>query len=259
MSEFNASLDRFNTQINEMSSIVLEIADNLDEFHKGATAASISGNVVSAAGGVTAVVGACLAPFTFGASLIVSIVGVSVSALGSSTSVIAKIADFVKNKKSCEEVQNVIGNMKNTESLQSKAKKIKSVIIRLLYLKSVLDNGGANQPHTFFNADDFDFTAEASFEYSRLVGLFGSARAVSVGLATLSGIAQVATGVVSGLFIILDAFFIARDARDLNSGARTEAAKQMRETVHHFKRYRTQLYNFLSSCREFYEQLSNSN
>ncbi|XP_043926877.1 uncharacterized protein LOC122801480 [Protopterus annectens] len=258
INEFNASLDQFNTDVNEISSIILKIADYLDKFHKGATAVSISGNVVSAAGGITAVVGACLAPVTFGASLIVSIVGISVSAIGSGTSVIAKIADFAKNKKSCKEVQKMIEeNIKNhTESLQNKAEKIKPVIVRLLYLKSVLDEDNAGLSDTL---DVDGLAAEASFEYSRLAGLLGSARAVSVGLSTLSGIAQVATGVVSGLFLILDAIFIAQDAKDLHSGAKTDAAKKMREAVDCFNNYRKELHYFQSSCKEFYEQLLNSN
>ncbi|XP_043917860.1 apolipoprotein L1-like [Protopterus annectens] len=258
ISELDASLDQFNTQLIQISSAILIQADNLDEFHKGSTAASISGNAVSAAGGITAVVGACLAPFTLGASLIVSIVGISVAALGSGTTVIAKTVDFVKKKKLCKEFQSMIEeNIKNdTENLQNKVEKIKSVIDRLLYLKSVLDKDNACLPDTLLNVDDL--APEASFEFSRLAGLLGSARAVSVGLAALTRIAHVATGVLSGLFLILDAVFITQDAKDLHSGAKTDAAKEMRKTVDYFNTYKDKLYAFQLSCKEFYEQLLNS-
>ncbi|RXN34359.1 G2 M phase-specific E3 ubiquitin- ligase-like protein [Labeo rohita] len=52
------------------------ITDLLEEVHRKCTIGSLSGSVIGAAGGITAIVGAILAPFTLGASLIVTGVGI---------------------------------------------------------------------------------------------------------------------------------------------------------------------------------------
>ncbi|KAG2463104.1 APOL3 protein, partial [Polypterus senegalus] len=44
-------------------------------------------------------------------------------------------------------------------------------------------------------------------------------------------IAGVATGILAGLFLGLDVFFIAKDSMDLHKGAKTEFAKKVREVA----------------------------
>ncbi|RXN18503.1 serine threonine- kinase Nek4-like protein [Labeo rohita] len=61
------------------------ITDSLEEVHRKCTIGSLSGSVIGAAGGITAIVGAVLAPFTLGASLIVTGVGIGVSVAGGIT------------------------------------------------------------------------------------------------------------------------------------------------------------------------------
>ncbi|KAJ1168754.1 hypothetical protein NDU88_000668 [Pleurodeles waltl] len=51
----------------------------MDHFHHGTTIVSITGGAVSATGGITAVAGMMLAPFTFGASLIATEVGLVIT------------------------------------------------------------------------------------------------------------------------------------------------------------------------------------
>lgn len=73
------------------------IADKISDFHQKAKIAGITGGTTTAVGGVTAIAGLALAPFTFGASLVITAVGVGVATAGGITSASAAISDNVNN------------------------------------------------------------------------------------------------------------------------------------------------------------------
>lgn len=81
------------------------IADNISEFHQKAKIAGITGGTTTAVGGVTAVAGLVLAPFTFGASLVMTAVGVGVATAGGITSASAAISDNINNMHDRKKVQ----------------------------------------------------------------------------------------------------------------------------------------------------------
>ncbi|XP_030046196.1 apolipoprotein L domain-containing protein 1-like [Microcaecilia unicolor] len=109
-----------------------QIADNIDEFHYGATVASITGSAVSAAGGITSVVGLALTPFTFGASLIVTGVGLGVAALGGATSATATISDTVKDNKERKKVEELVQQYeKDMRDINKCLKSIEQLVQRI--------------------------------------------------------------------------------------------------------------------------------
>lgn len=73
------------------------MAEDISDFHQKAKIAGITGGTTTAVGGVTAIAGLALAPFTLGASLLVTAVGVGVAAAGGITSASAAISDNVNN------------------------------------------------------------------------------------------------------------------------------------------------------------------
>jgi len=73
------------------------IADDISEFHQKAKIAGITGGTTTAVGGVTAIAGLALAPFTLGVSLVITAVGVGVATAGGITSASAAISDNVNN------------------------------------------------------------------------------------------------------------------------------------------------------------------
>uniref|UniRef100_A0AAY4BRL2 Uncharacterized protein n=1 Tax=Denticeps clupeoides TaxID=299321 RepID=A0AAY4BRL2_9TELE len=77
--------------------ILHAIADDLNNFHKRAKIGGITGGTTAAVGGAAAIAGLALAPVTFGASLIVSAVGLGVATAGGITSASAAISDRVNN------------------------------------------------------------------------------------------------------------------------------------------------------------------
>uniref|UniRef100_UPI003AACE45B uncharacterized protein n=1 Tax=Centroberyx gerrardi TaxID=166262 RepID=UPI003AACE45B len=84
---------------------LLSIADNLDKVSKGTKIAGITGGATGALGGVAVAAGVILSPFTMGASLALSAVGVGVAAAGGITGASAAIAHKVnatQDKKKIE-------------------------------------------------------------------------------------------------------------------------------------------------------------
>uniref|UniRef100_A0A3Q1GJ22 Apolipoprotein L3-like n=1 Tax=Acanthochromis polyacanthus TaxID=80966 RepID=A0A3Q1GJ22_9TELE len=71
------------------------VADNLDKVSKGTKIAGITGGATTVAGGVAAAAGVILSPFTLGASLALTAVGVGVAAAGGVTGASAAIANKV--------------------------------------------------------------------------------------------------------------------------------------------------------------------
>ncbi|XP_031706499.1 uncharacterized protein LOC116385310 isoform X2 [Anarrhichthys ocellatus] len=84
------------------------IADNLDEFHHKAKIAGITGGTTTAVGGVTAIAGLALAPFTLGVSLVITAVGVGVATAGGIASASAAISDNVNNVQDRKKVEVVL-------------------------------------------------------------------------------------------------------------------------------------------------------
>lgn len=87
---------------------LLAVADAADDFHKKTVSAAMGGGVASVAGSVTTITGLILAPFTFGASIIVTAVGIGVATAGNITSATANITDTVHSNMDCKKVEKMI-------------------------------------------------------------------------------------------------------------------------------------------------------
>ncbi|XP_033852864.1 apolipoprotein L6-like isoform X1 [Acipenser ruthenus] len=223
-------LDRFETFQKYISELCV-IADGVDRFHKKATIASITGGAVSAAGGVTAIAGLILAPFTFGTSLIVSAVGLGVATAGGVTSASANISDTVSNSFDRKKVEKIIEGYQN---------EMKDISECLVFVKKGMDNmqrfdmskvndsmynqafpklGGALQKGTRVGGQINDIIQVV--QLARLTG----------GAATAVRVVSVASVVLSGLSVALDVFFIAKDSMELWKGAKTDFAAKIREVA----------------------------
>lgn len=87
---------------------LLALADAADEFHKKTVKAAVGGGVASVAGSVATITGLILAPFTFGASIIVTAVGIGVATAGSITSATANITDAVHSNMDRKKLEKMI-------------------------------------------------------------------------------------------------------------------------------------------------------
>ncbi|XP_077147372.1 uncharacterized protein LOC143808509 [Ranitomeya variabilis] len=222
--------DLLNT-IADCSTELLRIADDLDKFHRGATIASVTGSSVGLAGGITTIVGLILAPFTAGASLIVSGVGAAVAAVGGITGASASIADSENMKNKCSRVEEIVKTVNlEMDKFQKASKKLDSLITDISE-QQVVDG-----PHA---ARAVGRGAYAALEVGRLIQLGNVSATVARGAQIAARGAQVfgvVSGVLAGLFIFVDGFFIFKGSKDIHQGSKTEQAAKIRKCAEEIKK-----------------------
>uniref|UniRef100_A0A3P9MZ48 Apolipoprotein L domain containing 1a n=1 Tax=Poecilia reticulata TaxID=8081 RepID=A0A3P9MZ48_POERE len=213
---------------------LLSMADAADEFHKKTVTAAVGGGVASVAGSVTTITGLILAPFTFGASIIVTAVGIGVATAGSITSATANITDTVHSNMDRKKVETMIqGYQEEIEDIrkcmefvqegmntleewdfekysESAAKKALNHNI-----KHVMKEGGRAGKALMINTENLISTVQ-------VLGAAG-------GAAKAAQAVSVTTGVMSALFLALDIFFLAKDSHKLHKGAKTKFAAKIRQ------------------------------
>ncbi|KAK2913236.1 hypothetical protein Q8A67_001635 [Cirrhinus molitorella] len=213
---------------------LLALADAADSFHKKTVTASVGGGVASVAGSITTITGLVLAPFTFGTSLIVTAVGIGVATAGGVTSASANITDTVhsntdrkKVEKMIQDYQHEIKDIKECldflkagmEALEewNFEQYVDSISKRALNqnVKHVLKEGGRAGKSLLVNTDSLINTVQML--------------SVAGGAAKAAQVISVTTGVMSGLFLALDVFFLAKGSLELRKGAKTEFAAKIRE------------------------------
>ncbi|XP_076149828.1 uncharacterized protein apold1a isoform X2 [Alosa pseudoharengus] len=227
----------FNQRGAKLQQYILELlaqADAVDQFHKKTVSAAVGGGVASVAGSVATITGLILAPFTFGASIIVTAVGISVATAGSITSATANITDTVHAKMDRKKVEKMIQNYQdeikdireclefvqegmNTLDEWDFQKYADSVAKKHMTrnIKHVMKEGGRAGKALMINTDRLISTVQV---LSVAGGAAKAARAISV-----------TTGVMSALFLAVDIFFLAKYSHELRKGAKTKFASKIRD------------------------------
>lgn len=213
------------------------IADGLDKFSKNTKIAQITGGSTSAIGGVATITGLALAPFTMGASLIVTAVGLGVTTAGGLTSAGAGISSQVNNSMDRKKVEKIV---------QDYQEKMVDLNKCLTFIKQGIENlKKFNLMKMKKNAFNRDFPALTSSVYEDgamagkaiVINAFEIMRVVQI--ANVAGstaaravqIASMATGVLTGLFVGMDIYFVAKDSKELKKGAKSEFAAKIREVT----------------------------
>ncbi|RVE60963.1 hypothetical protein OJAV_G00166160 [Oryzias javanicus] len=213
---------------------LLAVADAADQFHKRTVSAAVGGGVASVAGSIATITGLILAPFTFGASVIVTAVGIGVATAGSITSATANITDTVHSNMDRKKVEKMIQGyqeeitvirecleflQEGMDTLQewNFEKYSESAAKKALNhnIKHVMKEGGRAGKALMINTDKLISTVQ-------VLGAAGGAAKAAQAI-------SVTTGVMSALFLALDVFFLAKDSHELRKGAKTKFASKIRE------------------------------
>ncbi|KAI3374681.1 hypothetical protein L3Q82_021258 [Scortum barcoo] len=204
------------------------IADGLDKFSKNTKIAQITGGSTSAIGGVATIAGLALAPFTMGTSLIVTAVGLGVATAGGLTSAGAGISNQVNNSMDRKKVEKIV---------QDYQEKMVDLNNCLKFIKQGIEN-----------LKKFDLIKMKKHAYNRdfpIANMAGSTAARAVQIASM------ATGVLTGLFVGMDIYFVAKDSKELKKGAKSEFAAKIREVA-------TQLHDGLVELNGIREELQST-
>uniref|UniRef100_A0A3Q3JJG9 Uncharacterized protein n=1 Tax=Monopterus albus TaxID=43700 RepID=A0A3Q3JJG9_MONAL len=211
-----------------VESILRTVADGLERVHQGTTIGSLTGGVIGAMGGITSIVGLILAPFTLGTSLIVTGVGVGVSTLGGAAAGASNITNMVNQSSDRKAVRSIIKEFEE---------KINAVVTWLQEIYNSLQE----IRNRFESADTIDRNSSENqlarlglragrglggiSELVRLVQVVNIGRIAAQATRAVR-VAETVTGVLSGLFIAVDIFFIAMDAKEIHHIRQAKAAEE---------------------------------
>lgn len=233
------------------------IADALDKFNKKTKIAQITGGSTSAIGGVATIAGLALAPVTMGTSLIVTAVGLGVATAGGLTSAGAGISNQVNNSMDRKKVEKIV------EDYQEKMVDLNKC---LKFIKQGIENLRKfdlirMKKHAYNR--DFPVLSSSFYEDGAMAGkaILINANEIMrvVQIANMAGstaaravqIASMATGVLTGFFVGMDIYFVAKDSKELKKGAKSEFAAKIREVA-------TQLHDGLVELNSIREELQST-
>ncbi|KAM3849510.1 apolipoprotein L1 [Diretmus argenteus] len=212
------------------------IADGLDKFNKNTKIAQITGGSTSAIGGVATIAGLALAPVTFGTSLIITAVGLGVATAGGLTSAGAGISNQVNNSMDRKKVEKIVEDYQEKIADLNKCMMfIKQGIENLRRfdllkmkkhaynrdfpaLNNIYEDGAMAGKAILINANEI-------MRVVQIANVAGSTAARAVQIASM------ATGVLTGLFVGMDIYFVAKDSKELKKGAKSEFAGKIREVA----------------------------
>ncbi|KAM9720007.1 apolipoprotein L1 isoform 3-T3 [Menidia menidia] len=233
------------------------IADALDKFNKKTKIAQITGGSTSAIGGVATIAGLALAPVTMGTSLIVTAVGLGVATAGGLTSAGAGISNQVNNSMDRKKVEKIVEDyQEKMVDLNKGLKFIKQGIENLRRFDLI-----KMKKHAYNR--DFPALTSSFYEDGAMAGkaILINANEIMrvVQIANVAGstaaravqIASMATGVLTGLFVGMDIYFVAKDSKELKKGAKSEFAAKIREVA-------TQLHDGLVELNGIREELQST-
>ncbi|XP_020504499.2 uncharacterized protein si:cabz01007807.1 [Labrus bergylta] len=189
------------------------IADNISTFHHKAKIAGITGGTTTAVGGVTAIAGLALAPFTFGASLIVTAVGVGVATAGGIASASAAISDNVNNMHDRKKVEMVL---EEYEAHLLDIGKIVHFVNQGLYKL---------RGHPFLRSGTQHYSKD--WEVRQAVQMISL---VDAPILRATEVTDEALAAVQGLFVGMDKYFV-KDSRELKKGCKKEVVSQIKEVA----------------------------
>ncbi|XP_077085801.1 serine/threonine-protein kinase Nek4-like [Siphateles boraxobius] len=218
MKSINAFNKAYDNNYKDIEGLVSEwgkITDSMESAHYNARAGSLTGSVIGAAGGITALAGLVLSPFTFGASLIVAGVGVGVGVAGGVTGAAANITDTVQQKsfrESLEQIQQKYESV--SKPIFTPLNTLRKVLRKITKFKVFFGNPAVDNVRMACNVDKRN--------------VFGGAQLVNLGLLAnvsrivtrTAGVGRVAaeavSGVLGGLLLIADVAFIVMDSADIH-------------------------------------------
>ncbi|XP_050958142.1 serine/threonine-protein kinase 3 [Labeo rohita] len=208
----------YNKHFKDIGDLVSEwgrITDSMESAHYSATAGSLSGSVIGAAGGITALVGLILAPFTLGASLIVTGVGVGVGVAGGVTGAASTITNTVQQKsyrESLEQIQQKYNSV--SEPILTPLNTLRKVLRKIAKFNVFFGNSAFDNVQISCNLNKRNVFCAIQLMN---LGLLANVSRIATQTARVGRVvAEAVSGVLSGLLVIVDVAFIVMDSVDIH-------------------------------------------
>ncbi|KAF4111661.1 hypothetical protein G5714_008692 [Onychostoma macrolepis] len=197
--------------------VLRNLAEDLETVHFNTTVSSLTGGVVGLAGGITSVVGLILAPFTLGASLIVTGVGIGTAVAGGITAGVSNITNMVNQHTNRQKIKMII------TGFQEKITSIICCIQNISTAVETLENEFSASNESLSNAQSgMSVGARLGRGLGGIPELLRLTQVINVGkiaaqAARAVRVAETVTGVLSALFIAVDIFFVFLDSKEIHN------------------------------------------
>ncbi|XP_036032583.1 apolipoprotein L3-like [Onychomys torridus] len=207
-----------------------DLADHLDRVHKGCTIS----NVVSGSVGIASVLGLALAPFTGGASLLLSAtasgLGAAASVNGLTTSIVeesSQLSDEAEARRLVGASKSILQEIRNL--IPKLEIKIFNTGVDLVYAWNTI----GQQMHAFRVARSSSRSGTQARNLRNLAqGSEQVGNALSHSALPMTGGARITGACITGIFLLLDGIHLVTDSMDLYNGATTESGGALRDLAH---------------------------
>ena len=243
----------------QFSFICKEHAAHMEKFSKDAGIAKTVGGSVAVVSGGLAVLGLILSPFTVGASLGLTISGITGSILGSGTTIgatIAKDVNIQSDQKKIKEALEAIDSqekvvVKLIVEINDSLKKMKSIMEKGVWLQALgAARGGVG---LIFKGVDLGKTIAKTVRIATTVSSIADDAAVisvetagKVGVAAGSTTLKVFSGIFAGVGIVLAAHDIYKGVKDIQG---SEIAEKFQKFAREYDEETESIRNFIQLIR----------
>ena len=229
-----------------------ELATNLHEHHKNVNISTVTGASMGTLGGILSVAGLIAAPFTFGAGIVVSLVGAGIGGAGGLVMSGSKVAEIILENSGLKDVQAAIEeDHEACRELQQKLDSMEDFIFQLVQsLKPLHDNAmllrelegsGFQFLRDQFFAEGIAKSTEERVDIgARFFRAVTSGATISASVVATAGAvarsaavagtraAHIAGSVVSAALIPLDITLLVKSSLELHHGSTSKAVEDIR-------------------------------
>ena len=234
-----------------------KLATKLHEHHRNVNISTITGASMGTIGGILSVAGLIAAPFTFGAGIVVSLVGAGIGGAGGLVMSGSKVVEIILEKLGLKEVQAAIEDDREACSeLQKQLDSLENFISSLAeFLKPLHDDAvllreleGIRSGFEFLSQrisyEEISASTEERVEFgARFFRAATSAATISASAAATAGAvarsaaiagtraAHVAGSVISAALLPLDITLLVKSSLELHRGSTSAAVQDIRRIL----------------------------
>lgn len=194
-----------------------ELADDVDKVHRDCTISNVVASSTGIASGTLSILGLVLAPFTGGLSLGLSAAGIGLGAASAVTGISTMVVENLymssaESQASLLDIAQLLSYAYDLYQVKDFGKHIRAIRV------------ARGNPRLVATAQRYITTGRVSLPSARQVRRHFGGTPLAMSTA-----ARIGKGVLSGLFMGLDVYSLVKDAQELQEGAKTASAENMRQ------------------------------
>uniref|UniRef100_A0A8C8W6P0 Apolipoprotein L3-like n=1 Tax=Peromyscus maniculatus bairdii TaxID=230844 RepID=A0A8C8W6P0_PERMB len=191
-----------------------DLADRIDQVHRGCTISNVVTNFTSAASGVLGILGIALAPVTAGGSLLLSATGLGLGVVATVTGAATVVVEETSKWSDEAEAKRL---MSDTMDMMKKL----LVLGKIAFKLSISSYGLCKKLKTLGQNIRAIRAARANLHLVADAKLLVTTGGIPAQRASQLG------ATVAGVFLALDVYFLLRDSMHLYDGAKSESAEEL--------------------------------